>query len=174
MVKFVALAVAFTLLPLAYLIWYWRELRVVIKAMIVVYLVVMFAGLYPVSSFLFSMTRIEQVFPKDCNSAIRLAQDGISQQYSSIYIFLVEKLFGFTPNYYFFSTIGICELKKTNYQAATLAFEKALADSDSLDLNSRQKLEEGLKKARARLNEARQVRGAEYLKGPGSINSIAK
>lgn len=153
MVKFVALAIVFTVLPLAYLIWNWQQMHRVVKTLIIVYLLIILACLYPVTSFLFSMTKIEEVFPKDCNAALRLSKEGLDKPYPAVYNILLKSLFGFTPNYYYRSTIAICELKKQNYEAAILAFEAALADSDSVDAKNRSKLEEGLRKAKSYLDK---------------------
>lgn len=150
MIKFAALAIIFTVLPLAYLIWNWQQLHSVIKTLLITYLIVVLASLYPVTSFLVSMTRVEQVFPEDCDSALRLSYDQMADGYSKASIILLKGLLGFTPNYYFQSTTAICELKKQNFEAAIAAFERALADSDAVDIENRRKLEEGLKKAKSR------------------------
>lgn len=152
MVKFVALAIVFTVLPLAYLIWNWQQAHRVMKTLFIVYLLILSACLYPVTSFLSSLTKIEEVFPKDCDAALRLSKEALAKPYPAVQSAFLKALFGFTPSYYFHSTIAICEFKKQNYEAAVLAFEGALADSDSVDAKSRSKLEDGLREAKSYLD----------------------
>lgn len=153
MTKFFALAIALTILPLGYLVWYWKDLPRWSKFAIGLYVLIMLACLYPIGKFHSSFLKVEAAFPNDCDTASSLSKEYVRDTYPDFFVSLIRTLYGFTPRYYFLSTIGVCELKKENYGKAIAAFEELLESQDFADEKSRRQIENALLRARARVSE---------------------
>jgi len=153
LIKTFAIGLALIGLPLGYLIWYWSQLNRVVRFLIALYLAVMLVLIYPIGSFLWSMIKVEEVFPENCRSALKLSKGYAEKPYSKFGTIIIGSLFRVTPRDYFLSTIGICEYEVAHYGSAVVAFEELLKESSSLDIDSRQKVKKALAKARSRLSE---------------------
>ncbi|NIP28449.1 MAG: hypothetical protein GWO38_32730 [Phycisphaerae bacterium] len=130
LLKLTLLSVIVILLPLTYVVFYWRRVAQWIKALILSYIVVIVVIGYPVARFTFSMYEIEKVFPNDCGSALITARAHMQRDYPDFSKVLLGGLFGVTPKIYYLSTIAICEYKKGNLGIAAATLEELLGAKD--------------------------------------------
>ena len=82
---------------------------------------------YPILSFTWAMGKIEPAFKDDCGTALQYSKHYNHRQYSKFHSSLIGKLIGYTPKYYFLTTIGICEYKVGNKKEAVKALNELKA-----------------------------------------------
>lgn len=152
--KIIAIAIGLVILPLGYLSWYWSDLNRWIKLLITIYLLVVLFLLYPISTFLWSISKIEAVFPDDCKATLAIVSERGSFKYPDMYNPILRYVFGFTPNYYFSTTIGICQHRLGNYEAAIKALNSILrTEAEFLNTSDRERIERALLQAGSKLEE---------------------
>ena len=152
LLKVIAITIGLVILPLGYLWWYWDNLSRWLRLLIVVYLVAALFWLYPISTFLWSISKIETVFPDDCKATLAIITEHSSIEYPGVYSDILRYVFGFSPDYYFSTTIGICQHKLGNYEAAIEALNHVLrVEAESLDISDRKEIERALLQARSKL-----------------------